>query len=173
MKTLKNIFATLTLITIAAVSVHAQTEATATAASSANIITPIAIEKNVDLVFGNIVPSATEGTVVIATNGARSFTAGASAFANATGDPTAAGFTVTGETGATFSIVIGNETITLANGDGINMTVDNITTNPAGPGTLTGGTQTINVGATLTVGAGQAAGLYENNNDLSITVAYN
>jgi len=44
---------------------------------------------------------------------------------------------------------------------------------PLTTGTLTGGAQTVNVGATLNVEGGQAAGVYTNTTDLTVTVNYN
>jgi hypothetical protein len=166
------LFAGLFLITLAAQNLNAQTNASATAATSAYIVTPIAIAKTVDLNFGNIVPTSAAGTVVVNTAGTRSFTGGAYAFANSTGNPTAASFTVTGESGATYSITVNNTSFTVVNGSN-DMTVDNITTSPTPTGVLTGGTQTLTVGATLNVDANQAPGLYTNANSLQITVAYN
>lgn len=172
MKKLVFLFASLFITVIAVQNVNAQTNATASAQTSANIITPIAIQKTVDLVFGNIVPTANPGTVVIPTDGERSFTGGAFAFANGSGSPTAAEFNVTGEEDATYSIAITNLSFDVTNGSET-MTVNNIVTTPTPTGVLTEGTQTIKVGATLNVKANQAPGLYENENSLEITVAYN
>jgi len=52
------------------------------------------------------------------------------------------------------------------------MTVGMFTSNPSGAGTLSaGGNQTLSVGATLNVGAGQATGTYSG--IFSVTVTYN
>ena len=53
------------------------------------------------------------------------------------------------------------------------MVVNAFTSTPNPTGTLTGGTQDILVGATLNVGAAQAAGLYTNLTGLVVTVNYN
>jgi len=50
------------------------------------------------------------------------------------------------------------------------MTVDTFTSTPSGTGTLTGGAETLNVGATLQVGIGQATGSYTGT--YSVTVNY-
>jgi type 1 fimbria pilin len=50
------------------------------------------------------------------------------------------------------------------------MTVDTFTSNPSGTGTLSGGAQTLNVGATLHVAGAQAAGNYTGT--YNVTVAY-
>lgn len=173
MKKVIVLFAGLFLMAAAATEIQAQTSASTTAASSAYIVTPIAIVKAVDLNFGKVVATPASGTVVLATNGSRTFNNGAYAFANATGTPTAAEFNVTGENNATYSITLTNATVTVTNGLH-SMTIDNFVTNPTPTGTLSNtGTQTIKVGATLNVGAGQAPGLYTNANSLEITVAYN
>jgi len=173
MKNLIAIFAGLFLMTIAIENANAQASATTSAQTSAYIVTPIAITKNVDLVFGNIVPTATPGTVVITTEGDRSFTGGALSFANSNGNPTAAQFTVSGETNATYSITLTNTSFVVKNGNDVEMTVNNIVTTPTPAGLLTGGTQLIKVGATLNVDANQAPGMYSSANALEITVAYN
>ncbi|HRZ42583.1 MAG TPA: DUF4402 domain-containing protein [Bacteroidales bacterium] len=153
-------------------TIMAQNTANTTAQTSAYIVTPIAIQKTVDLNFGKIVPSTTAGTVVVTPAGARNFTGGAQVFLN---DQTfaAAEFTVTGEANATYSITINNSSFTVTNGAN-SMTVNTISTSPTPTGTLSaGGTQTLSVGATLNVDANQAAGQYSNTNSLQITVAYN
>ena len=51
------------------------------------------------------------------------------------------------------------------------MTVNYFTSNPSGTGTLTGGAETINVGATLNVGAAQVQAAYTGT--YTVTVDYN
>jgi hypothetical protein len=53
------------------------------------------------------------------------------------------------------------------------MTVDGFVSNPNGTGTLTGGTETLNVGATLHVTHAQVAGVYSSATPFSVTVNYN
>ncbi len=53
------------------------------------------------------------------------------------------------------------------------MTVDTWTSSPTPTGTLTGGTETLTVGATLNVGASQAAGTYISGTPFDVTVNYN
>jgi hypothetical protein len=53
------------------------------------------------------------------------------------------------------------------------MVVDTFTSNPSGTGTLAGGTQNLNVGATLNVGSSQASGTYTNAAGFTVTVNYN
>jgi hypothetical protein len=166
------LFVSIFVIVVATQNAKAQISATATAKTSATIITPISIEKAGDLEFGNVVPTSATGTVVIATDGTRTFTGGALAFANSTGSPAAAQFTVTGAIDATYSITLNNTSFTVTNGSET-MLVDNIVTTPTPNGQLTGGSQTVSVGATLNVLANQAPGVYKNDDALRITVAYN
>ena len=53
------------------------------------------------------------------------------------------------------------------------MTVNAFVSNPSGTGALTAGSQTLQVGGTLIVGAAQAAGTYTNTTDMTVTVNYN
>jgi hypothetical protein len=53
------------------------------------------------------------------------------------------------------------------------MTVNTFTSTPTPTGTLTGGTETLRVGATLNVGASQPAGTYVSGTPFTVTVNYN
>jgi hypothetical protein len=64
-------------------------------------------------------------------------------------------------------------TITLTGVPSGSMTVGTFVSNPSGTGALTAGAQTLTVGGTLNVGAGQAAGVYSNTTDMTVTVNYN
>ena len=147
-------------------------QVTATASTTATIITPIAIEKDVDMNFGNIAVSPTlGGTVVLPTSGSRTKTGGVT-LPVVTGTVSAASFTVTGEGNSTYSITLPSSAITLTGPSGT-MTVENFVSTPSNTGTLNSGTQEVKVGATLNVGAAQAAGTYTNESGLFVTVNYN
>jgi hypothetical protein len=170
MKNITKLFAIAIVVIGSASTSFAQV--TATASTSATIITPIAITKTVDMNFGNVAVSPTiAGTVVLVPAGTRSKTGGVTLPVTA-GTVTAAKFNVTGQTGATYSITLPPADITLSNGTQT-MTVGTFTSTPVATGTLTGGTEEISVGATLNVAAGQASGLYTNASDLFVTVNYN
>jgi hypothetical protein len=65
---------------------------------------------------------------------------------------------------------VGANTIT----DGTNtMTVGTWTSTPTPTGTLTGGTETLSVGATLNVAGSQPAGVYVSGAPFTVTVNYN
>jgi hypothetical protein len=113
------------------------------------------------LTFGKFA-AGTGGTVTISTNGARSRTGNVILLASDTG--TAAAFTVsdTDPANATLTYVItlpANDTVTISSG-GNSMAVNSFVSNPSGSGMLSGGSQSVTVGATLTVGANQPAGNY-------------
>ena len=148
----------------------AQVSATATA--TATIVSPIAIAKTVDMNFGNVAASAALGTVVLTPAGARSATGGVT-LPSTIGTVSAASFTVTGTPGYTYAITLPGAALTITSG-APTMTVDTWTSNPVSPGTLVAGTSTLTVGATLHVGANQAAGVYGiPAQTFTVTVNYN
>lgn len=169
MKKLVILFASMFIMTIAVQNVSAQ--GSASASSEATIITPISIVKNVDLNFGNIVALTTEETVTVAPDGTRSSSDPNSLPTATPGTITAAKFTVSDLADATYSITTPAAFNVTSGGN--TMEVSTFVTNPTPTGVLTGGSQELTVGATIKVGASQAAGTYTNPNALVITVAYN
>ncbi len=125
-------------------------QSSATASAAATILTPIAISNTVDMNFGNLASSGTAGTCVLATDASRSTTGGVTIMAG--GTITAASFTVTGVAAATYTITLPAGATTVSDGTNT-MTIDTWASNPSGTGTLTGGTSTLLVGATLNVNA--------------------
>ena len=85
------------------------------------------------------------------------------------GFPAAAAFDVTGEGASTYSITLPSSA-TLSSGANT-MTVDTFNHDAGATPTLSGGSDTFNVGATLNVGATQASGTYSGT--FSVTVNYN
>ena len=142
--------------------------ATATANSEATVVPAIAIAKDRDLDFGQVVAGGTSGTVTMSTAGVRTVSGGTTL-----GNPGNKGpaiFLVTGQPGAGYGIIL-PDPIDLLNG-GPSMLVDNFTSTPSGSGIMSGaGEQSVNVGAVLHVGANQPPGTYTNTFD--VTVAYN
>jgi Domain of unknown function (DUF4402) len=135
--------------------------------AKARIVTPISIALVSDMNFGDVVAGA--GTVVLTPAGGRSVTGSTNL-----GNPlnvSAATFTVSGQGSATYAITLpGSANIT----SGANtMSVGTFTSNPAvGAGLLSaGGSQTLTLGATLTVAAVQATGSYSG--PFSVSVNYN
>jgi hypothetical protein len=161
-------------LAIAAVALSLATGAFAQASANANatatIASTIGITKTADMNFGKML-AGTGGTVVLSTASGRTATGGVVLVAG-TPAVTAAAFTVTGEPNATYNVTIPTGNVTLTSG-GSTMVANAFTSNPAGTaGSLNaGGTQTLMVGATLTVGNAQAVGTYSGSFDVS--VAYN
>lgn len=170
MKTTIKILAVLVAMVGFSAASYAQS---ATATAAATIITPITITFGQNMNFGNIAVSSTlGGTVVLAPNGTRTPSDGVSLSSANPGTVTAASFTVSGASGYTYSITLpGDSAVKVVKGSD-EMTVTNFTSTPSGTGTLTGGSQVLNIGATLNVSAGQAIGAYTSSN-FTVTVAYN
>ena len=162
----------LSVIVVIVLAYNSKAQTTATATATATIITPISISKNADMSFGNIaVQAATGGTVILAPAGTRSSTGGVTLPSTA-GTVTAAAFTVTGSGSLTYAITLPSS-VTLTHSGGVQtMAAASFTSNPSSTGTLSSGTQDIAVGATLTVAAGQLAGVYTSGN-FNVTVNYN
>jgi len=165
----------LTMIIAAGFStaVLAQATATATASATATIVAPLTITKTVDMNFGNIAVSASNaGTVVLSPAGVRSLTGGIT-FPATTGTVDAAEFDVTGSGTYTYAITLPAGPVTLTGDPSGTMTLTTFTSTPSGTGALSAGAQTITVGATLNVGAGQAAGTYTNATAVPVSIVYN
>lgn len=169
MKKLSILLTLVALFSIASLTVEAQVSAVAE--TSANIVGPISITKSVDMSFGNVAVSPTIAGTVLLTPASTRTAGGGVTLPVITGTVTAAKFTVSGESGTTYSITL-PASISLTNG-GNSMTVDNFTSTPTPTGSLATGTEDIFVGGTLNVAAAQASGLYSNVSDLVVTVNYN
>ena len=155
-----------------AFSMKASAQSSATATATATIVTPITITKTSDMNFGNVaVQASTGGTVVMTAAGVRTPTSGVT-LPGAAGTVSAASFTVNGQSGYTYAITL-PASVTLTDAASHSMNVSNFTSTPTATGTLTGGTETLNVGATLNVVAAQAAGVYTSATPFTVTVNYN
>jgi hypothetical protein len=169
-KRYKSLFTSVLLMLVA---FETSAQSTANASATATILTAISITKLVDMNFGNVsVQAQTGGTIILSTAGVRSATGGVTLPATG-GTVTAASFTVTGATMYTYSITLPTTPFTISSGTTNNMTVSAFLSTPSVSGTLTGGTQNLNVGATLNVAAAQPAGLYTSTAGFTVTVNYN
>lgn len=140
-----------------------------TALATGTVVSPIAITKTADLVFGSFAPGATGGTVTISTAGARDKSGDVFLAGTAGG---AAKFDVTGEGGLNYSITLETTPLVRAGGGGtMNFTVSSDITSGTLGGTGSNGAQSFFVGGVLTVAAGQAPGNYAGS--VKATVAYN
>lgn len=159
-------------LTLTCLATSTQAQETASATATATIVTPISITKDVDMNFGNVaVRSSAPGTVVLTPGGTRSATGGVTLPTTA-GTVTAASFTVSGTSGYTYTITLPSTPLTITSGSNT-MTVTTFTSSPTPTGTLTGGSETLTVGATLNVSAGQPAGTYVSGTPFNVTVNYN
>ncbi len=160
------------LIIFFGLSIPGFAQVTAIASSSASIIAPITIDKNVDMNFGNLAVQTDQGgTVVMTPAGLRSKTGGVT-LPVTTGTVAAAQFTVSGTEGYTYGITLPASSLIITNGSE-NMTIDSWTSDPTTTGILNGGSSTLKVGATLNVNAAQAEGTYTNTTGFIVTVNYN
>ena len=128
----------------------------------------IAVSNTPALAFGKFV-AGSGGSVIIDPNGARSATGGV--FLLASGAGTAAQFSVTGDRKLTYAVTLpANDVVTLTiAGGGSTMAVNSFVSKPTPTGRLSGsGKQTLKVGATLTVGAGQAVGDFSGTFDVIV-----
>ncbi|MFQ3181564.1 MAG: hypothetical protein ACI9Z4_001162 [Polaribacter sp.] len=158
-------------------TMNAFSQAAATATATATIIAPIAITNALDMNFGNLAVQAggtgTSGTVVIAPAGTRTRTAGVT-LPSTTGTFTAASFTIGGASGYTYVITIPSTGYIVTKATTLEtMTVSAFTSSPSSTGILKGGSETLNIGATLNVAAGQVPGVYTNATGFDVTVNYN
>ena len=133
--------------------------------ANASVVAAIAIAENTQMNFGTISSTGTAGTVVLATGG----TATDTNVTRLAGGTLAAGaFTISGGSGSAYTITMPASAVTLTSGSDT-MTVSSFTHTASG--TLPAATEAINIGATLAVGASQAAGTYAGS--YTITVNYN
>lgn len=151
--------------------------ATVSATANATVLTPMTVTENTQMNFGTVAGDSAAGgttvTVTLGTNGA--LTAGTGAYALA-GSGAAGAFTVTGNSGAAYTISLpANGAGLVLTGPGANMGIDFFTaasasTGAATGGTLTAGTDTFNVGAQLSIPPGETAGAYTGT--YAVTVNY-
>lgn len=147
----------------------AQNTANTNFSVGAHIVNPISIAKVTDMNFGDVVPSVAGGSVVLDTAGVP--TPSGVNLGSGGAARTAATFTVSGQAAYTYAITLPGSA-TISDGATHSMSVGSWTSNPSGTGLLGGGgTQALALGATLTVGANQAPGVYSGS--FNVTVTYN
>ena len=159
------------ILLLTVLSINAFSQATATASVTVNVIAPITITKTIDMNFGNIAVGNTLGTVKLTPAGVRTSTGGV-VLPSLTGTVNAASFNVTGQSGTTYSITLPSGSITLKSGSNT-ITCDTWSSSPTPNGMLTGGAQTLTVGATLNLTANQSNGSYVSTTPFAVTVNYN
>jgi hypothetical protein len=140
----------------------------ATASAGARIVTPLTIENDEELEFGDIISAA--NTVTISPAGVRTATNPDALLVTASRTPQAAEFTVVGEAGLSYTVVIENSITLTGAATSQTMTVDNFVHNATGTLNATTGKETFSVGADLTVGATQSSDIYTGS--FTVTVTY-
>ncbi|WP_224958821.1 DUF4402 domain-containing protein [Geomonas subterranea] len=141
--------------------------ATAQANTTATVVLPVTITKTVDLNFGRFMSGASGGTVVVSTGGAQSVTGGVTTTAALGSTAAAAAFTISGEPTSTYAVTFPAQTN--LTGPGAPMTIGTFTTASSGTlNTFGAASETLSVGATLTVGASQASGTYSGTMDVAV-----
>jgi len=173
MKKFAILFAGLFLMTFAFQSVNAQN--TASSSAKAEIMTTLKIMKNTDLDFKQLAPSNLAGTVTMTNEGERTGDANATPVGAEYGD--AAKFTIKGVGGEAIEVTMEPATgkFNVTNGaESMEVTLD-----PADVAIMNGitslpavGTQELTFGASIAVGANQAAGTYNNATAFTLTVIY-
>lgn len=142
---------------------------TAVATVNVNIISTMTITTLNGLMFGDISPGSTAGTIVMTPSGARTATGGANINSSVAGNP--ASFDVQGDANASYSISL-PVSVVLSDAASHTLVVDNFTSSPTPAGVLdSSGQQTLFVGASLNVSSNQAFGAYSG--QMSVTVDYN
>lgn len=145
---------------------------TKAAPSHALILSPVGFSNSRGLEFGTV--SNLGGTVVIAPDDVTPVSGTAQRMA---GPYTSALFNITGDLGTKFVLTVPNNSITLTNkvDNTKTMVVSGIQASQTGSWAFnaTNGTELdVYLGGTLTVIAGQTAGIYENTTDLKLTLTY-
>ena len=146
---------------------HSAIAATDTGTANARIVTPIAVAETTQMNFGDIQPDAAATTVALSTAGATTPTGGTIV----TGIPSQGVFSVTGTTGAAYSVTLPGDGVVTLTGPGPAMAVNGFNHDAgATPAIGAGGTSTLNIGATLSVAgsAAQTAGDYAGTYDVTV-----
>ncbi len=171
-KKMKKIFALSVILLAFSAGAFAQLSDVATA--TATIVSPLSIANTVDMNFGNVAVGGSSGTVVLTPAGVRSTTGGC-ALPTVTGTVTAATFNIGGEPGTVYTITMPAGATTITSG-GNTMTVDSWQSSLAPTASRTlpvGGTEVLNIGATLNVAANQPTGTYISGTPFTVSINYN
>jgi hypothetical protein len=154
---------------VCAANVGVSFAANVATSAGGQVVTPIAISKTQDLQFGKFI-AGTGGSLTIAPGDALGKVPAVTGtvVTNATFAAAAspASFTVTGESGAAYSITLPSSA-TLTHGAD-SMTVDSFLSDAGGSPVITGGSVVVNVGAKVTVASGQNPGVYAGSFNVSV-----
>lgn len=147
----------------------AASPASSPGSSRSIVLNPLTATTIQDLDFGQLIPGATAGTVIIdPANSARSATGGVLA---AGGAPSAAIFVGVARPNRMVNLRLPNGSITLSNGTGGTMSVSNfVTDGNRNRRTDANGIVSFRVAATLNVAANQADGAYTGTFDITLNL---
>lgn len=138
----------------------------ASANAAADIVSPLTIVKSGDLNFGKV-SNATAGSVIIKTDG----TEGTGSLSQVGSTSiSAASFTVNAASGYSYAVTVPSTEVTLSTTDSKTIKVNTFVHDAGASKMGTGADQTVNVGATLDVAAGQSTGNYTGS--FNVSVAY-
>lgn len=148
------------LVTLSALDAHA---APGTGSMSAVVLTPIVVAAPTDINFGSITHAGVGGTVVVTPTGGRQAGGGPTQVVGL-GNETFGVLSISGATGVNIDLAMTATSFAVSNGTAT-MAVNafNIDVDAGGTAetiTLTASPGTVPIGATLNVGAAQAAGTY-------------
>lgn len=148
---------------------YAQSSSTATVNSTAIIVEPIEITKNVDLHFGNVISSYNPGTLILSPEGNR--TAYGVQLSPANPGQVSAAEAIVKHGNYNYSILL-PDNFTLYNENNPNqvLIIDRFTVMPAVTGESI---DILKIGATLNLEANQSSGIYTNSSGFNVTVTYN
>lgn len=139
-----------------------------TGTATATVYTPIAVSAGADLDFGAFSIVSADSIAINASTGART-QSGSGVVLSADDAGQRGTFSVTGQSGASFAITLpADSSVTIGNGTDT-MAVDGFASTASG--TLTGGSETVGIGATLTVLGTESTGSYTGT--FNVSVEYN
>lgn len=160
------------LLTLFATGLKAQVASTGQA--YAEVIEALAANENIQMSFGRFSPEISGGQIVLTPDGVRTVQG---SIILGGGSATAGKFIITGAPEANYSIQLpGGPVLLQHETSNSTMVIDGWTsTAPAGTGTgtLSGGTETVRVGATLSVGPVEENPVGRYTGSYSLTFAYN
>jgi hypothetical protein len=157
------------LFSIVVLTSFAQNTATTTVNSTAVVVAPIEISKNIDLHFGNVISNYNPGRLILSPDGNRT-SYGIQIAPGSPGQVSPAEATVR-HGSFSYSVTL-PENFKLFNENNQNhfLYINDFTVSPQLSGDFI---DILKIGATLNLQANQAAGLYSNPTGFSVTVSYN
>lgn len=165
-----SIFAAILFAVVLGNNVNAQNTKTNENTASATIITPITLDNLSELKFGKVASMTSAETMTMnPTSGEITYSDNQMRIASDDANRALASYKVGGLIGQSFSIAIPTSAVELNGPNSKKMTVTDFTINKPLAGNVLVEDFTFNVGGTLNVGAGQEAGFYSGEFDVTVT----